>query len=90
MMSFPDLDRVIADAHANGARVVVDNTVLSPILLRPLEHGADFVMHSASKIISGHHDALLGLISCARAGPRSVWARSVARPGSWRRRIRSG
>jgi cystathionine gamma-synthase len=67
MMSFPDLDRAIADAHATGARVVVDNTVLSPILLRPLEHGADFVMHSASKIISGHHDALLGVISCARA-----------------------
>ncbi len=67
MMSFPDLDRVIADAHANGSRVVVDNTVLSPILLRPLEHGADFVMHSASKIIAGHHDALLGLVTCARA-----------------------
>ena len=47
--------------------VVVDNTVLSPLLLRPLEHGADFVMHSASKILGGHHDALLGVIACARA-----------------------
>ncbi len=43
----------------------MDNTVLSPLLLRPLEHGADFVMHSATKILAGHHDALLGVIACA-------------------------
>ena len=67
LMSFPDLDAAIAGAHENGARVVVDNTVLSPMLLRPLEHGADFVLHSASKILGGHHDALLGAVSCARA-----------------------
>ncbi|MBV9803303.1 MAG: PLP-dependent transferase [Solirubrobacterales bacterium] len=67
MMSFPDLEAVIARAHASGARVVVDNTVLSPVLLRPLEHGADFVLHSATKVLSGHHDALIGAVSCARA-----------------------
>ncbi len=67
MMSFPDLDAAIADAHAAGARVVVDNTVLSPLLLRPLEHGADVVLHSATKILAGHHDALIGVVSCARA-----------------------
>ncbi len=67
MMSFPDLDAAIAQAHAAGAVVVVDNTVLSPLLLRPLEHGADFVLHSATKILAGHHDALLGVVSCARA-----------------------
>jgi cystathionine gamma-synthase len=66
LMSFPDLDLAIADAHALGARVIVDNTVLSPLLLRPLEHGADFVLHSATKILAGHHDALIGVISCAR------------------------
>jgi cystathionine gamma-synthase len=66
MMSFPDLDEVIAQAHAAGALVVVDNTVLSPLLLRPLEHGADFVLHSATKILAGHHDALIGVVSCAR------------------------
>jgi len=65
MMSFPDLDVVIAEAHSAGARVAVDNTVLSPLLLRPLEHAADFVLHSASKILAGHHDALLGAVSCA-------------------------
>jgi cystathionine gamma-synthase len=67
MMTFPDLDVVIAQAHAAGALVVVDNTVLSPVLLRPLEHGADFVVHSATKILAGHHDALIGVVSCARA-----------------------
>jgi len=67
MLSFPDLDAAIAAAQAGGARVVVDNTVLSPLLLRPLEHGADFVLHSASKILAGHHDALVGVVACARA-----------------------
>jgi cystathionine gamma-synthase len=67
MMSFPDLDAVIARAHASGARVAVDNTVLSPMLLRPLEQGADLVVHSATKILAGHHDALIGAVSCARA-----------------------
>lgn len=65
MMTFPDLDSVIEQVHAAGGRVAVDNTVLSPLLLRPLDHGADFVMHSASKILAGHHDALLGVIACA-------------------------
>ncbi len=66
MLTFPDLDRVISAAHAAGARVAVDNTVLTPLLLRPLEHGADFVVHSATKILAGHHDALLGVVACAR------------------------
>ena len=66
MMSFPDLDPAISQAQASGALVVVDNTVLSPVLLRPLEHGADFVLHSATKILAGHHDALLGAVVCAR------------------------
>jgi cystathionine gamma-synthase len=66
MLTFPDLDAAIALAHGSGAVVVVDNTVLSPVLLRPLEHGADFVLHSATKILAGHHDALLGVVTCAR------------------------
>ena len=67
MLTFPDLEPAIAEAHRAGARVVVDNTVLSPMLLRPLELGADFVLHSASKILAGHHDALLGAVCCADA-----------------------
>ncbi len=66
MLTFPDLDAAISAAHAAGARVAVDNTVLSPLLLRPLEHQADFVLHSATKILAGHHDALAGVVTCAR------------------------
>ena len=66
LLTFPDLREAVRAAHAAGARVAVDNTVLSPLLLRPLEHGADFVVHSASKILAGHHDALLGVVVCAR------------------------
>ncbi len=71
MLTFPDLDTSIASAHASGARVVVDNTVLSPLLLRPLEHGADFVLHSATKILAGHHDALVGVVTCAQESDHS-------------------
>lgn len=67
LLTFPDLDASITAAHAAGARVVVDNTVLSPLLLRPIEYGADFVLHSASKILAGHHDALLGVVTCAHS-----------------------
>jgi cystathionine beta-lyase/cystathionine gamma-synthase len=65
LLTFPDLQPAIEAAHGAGARVVVDNTVLSPLLLRPLEHGADFVLHSATKILAGHHDALIGVVACA-------------------------
>jgi cystathionine beta-lyase/cystathionine gamma-synthase len=65
MLTFPDLSASIEHAHAFGAQVVVDNTVLSPLLLRPIEYGADFVLHSTSKILSGHHDALGGVVTCA-------------------------
>ena len=64
MLTFPDLQASIDHAHAFGAQVVVDNTVLSPLLLRPIEYGADFVLHSASKILAGHHDALVGVVAC--------------------------
>jgi cystathionine beta-lyase/cystathionine gamma-synthase len=67
MLTFPDLDAAIAEVHRSGGRAAVDNTVLSPVLLRPLRHGADFVMHSATKILAGHHDALLGAVCCASA-----------------------
>jgi cystathionine gamma-synthase len=65
LLSFPDLEGAIERVHTAGGRVVVDNTVLSPLLLRPLEHGADFVLHSGTKILSGHHDALIGVVVCA-------------------------
>src|SRR4051812_40499878 len=70
LLSFPDLDAQVAAAHAGGARVVVDATAATPLLLRPLEHGADVVVHSATKYLSGHADVLLGTAVCAREADR--------------------
>ena len=57
-----DLSAIIAAAHAAGARVVVDNTFATPLLQRPLELGADLVVHSATKYLAGHSDLLMGAI----------------------------
>ncbi|MGB5953621.1 MAG: PLP-dependent aspartate aminotransferase family protein [Ornithinimicrobium sp.] len=61
MLEVADLPAVIAAAHAVGARVMVDNTFATPLLQRPLESGADVVIHSATKYLSGHSDVLLGV-----------------------------
>jgi cystathionine gamma-synthase len=66
MLTFPDLDSSIARAHEQGALVSVDATILTPALLRPLEHGADFSVHSATKLMAGHNDLVLGIGTCAR------------------------
>jgi cystathionine gamma-synthase len=63
-LTMPDLEA----AAAHPAPVVVDATVATPILLRPLEHGADFVVHSATKYLAGHDDALLGAVICRDPG----------------------
>ncbi len=57
-----DLDALAALAHAHGALLVVDSTFTPPPLLRPLEHGADLVVHSLTKYINGHGDALGGAV----------------------------
>jgi cystathionine gamma-synthase len=57
-----DVPAVVEAAHAAGARVVVDNTFLTPLLQKPLDLGADLVLHSATKYLSGHSDLLLGAI----------------------------
>ncbi len=62
-LTMPDL----AAAAAHPARVVVDSTVATPVHLRPLEHGADLVVHSATKYLAGHDDALLGAVVCRDA-----------------------
>ena len=59
-LTMPDLEA----AAAHPAPVVVDSTAATPVHLRPLEHGADFVLHSATKYLAGHHDALLGAVVC--------------------------
>ena len=57
-LTMPDLEA----ATAHPAPVVVDATVATPVHLRPLEHGADFVLHSATKYLAGHDDVLLGAV----------------------------
>jgi O-acetylhomoserine (thiol)-lyase len=55
--------RAVADlAHANGVPLIVDNTVATPYVLNPLEHGADIVVHSATKFLGGHGTAIAGAI----------------------------
>jgi len=61
-LDFIDVRKVIKAAHDAGATVVVDNTWLTPVLLRPLELGADIVVHSCSKYMCGHSDALGGAV----------------------------
>lgn len=57
-----DLDRLIKAGHENGAVVMVDNTFATPINQNPLAHGADLVVHSATKFLGGHADALGGVL----------------------------
>lgn len=61
-----DLERLAAAGHAAGAVVVVDNTFATPINQRPLELGADLVIHSATKFLGGHADALGGIVCGSR------------------------
>ena len=58
----PDLDAVAALAHRHGLPLVIDNTFGTPYLIRPIEHGADVVVHSATKFIGGHGTSLGGVV----------------------------
>ena len=74
--------RAIADlAHAHGARVAVDNTFASPVNQRPLELGADFVMHSATKYLGGHSDLTAGVLAGSKELLLPVW--------NWRKNLGS-
>jgi cystathionine beta-lyase/cystathionine gamma-synthase len=60
-----DLEALVGLARAVGAKTIVDNTFASPYLLRPIEHGADLVVHSATKYIGGHGDVTGGTVAAA-------------------------
>ncbi len=62
-LTMPDFEA----AAAHPGRVAVDSTAATPVYLRPLEHGADYVVHSATKYLGGHHDLLLGAVVCRDA-----------------------
>ena len=58
----PDIDAIAAIAHKHGLPLVIDNTFGTPYLIRPIKHGADIVVHSATKFIGGHGTSLGGVI----------------------------
>ena len=74
----PDIDAIAEIAHKHGLPVVVDNTFGTPYLIRPIEHGADIVVHSATKFIGGHGTSLGGVIV---DGGTFDWAASGRYPG---------
>src|SRR4051794_35636975 len=80
LLDVVDIAEVAAAAAAVGALVAVDNTFATPLLQSPLELGADFVAHSATKFIGGHSDLLLGAVVCRRPDDRAhlVRRREVA------------
>ncbi|MCD8217722.1 MAG: O-acetylhomoserine aminocarboxypropyltransferase/cysteine synthase, partial [Clostridiales bacterium] len=73
----PDLDAIAEIAHRHGLPVVVDNTFGTPYLIRPIEHGADIVVHSATKFIGGHGTTLGGVVV---DGGTFDWAKSGRYP----------
>ncbi|MDX6493778.1 MAG: cystathionine gamma-synthase, partial [Gaiellaceae bacterium] len=60
LLTIPDFDA----AARHPAPLVVDSTASTPVYLRPLEDGADFVLHSATKYLGGHHDLMAGAVAC--------------------------
>ena len=80
-----DIAAVAAATHAEGAQLAVDNTLATPLGIRPLDHGADFAMLSGTKSLVGHGDVLLGAVSvrdAVLAGELRAWrSRTGAVPG---------
>jgi len=73
-----DLDAISAIAHENGIPVIVDNTFSTPFLFRPIEHGADIVVHSATKFLGGHGTVIGGVIV---DGGKFDWKQNDKFPG---------
>jgi O-acetylhomoserine (thiol)-lyase len=77
-VSILDIEGVAGVAHANGVPLIVDNTVGTPFLVQPLKHGADIVVHSATKFLGGHGTVVAGAIV---DGGKFEWSKSDKFPG---------
>ncbi len=75
-ISIPNIDQIVAIANKHGVVTVADNTVATPVIYRPLTHGVDVVVHSASKYISGQGVSIAGLI----VSSKTLNAKLVANP----------
>ncbi len=89
LMKVADVPLLAEMAHAAGASLIVDSTFATPYLFRPLEHGADYTVHSATKYLGGHGDVMAGVVACssqrgldlrerqkllgANLGPQEAW-----------------
>lgn len=80
MLRVIDVDYLVKVSRDNGSLLIVDNTMATPVLYRPIEHGVSIVIHSATKYISGHNDILAGAIVANNADViKEMW--------QWRRRL---
>ncbi len=77
-VSILDIEGVAKVAHKNGVPLIVDNTVATPYLVQPLKHGADIVVHSATKFLAGHGTGVAGAIV---DGGKFEWSKSDKFPG---------
>ena len=75
LWTLTDIAAAAEIVHATGAKLAVDSTCATPVLTRPLEHGADIVMHAATKYLNGHSDVVAGALATAR--PDALWERIV-------------
>lgn len=85
LLRLTDLDAVARAAHGSGALVVADNTFCSPALCRPIERGADAVVHSTTKYINGHSDVIGGVVVAATdelAEQAAWWANTLGATGN--------
>jgi cystathionine beta-lyase/cystathionine gamma-synthase len=72
LMKVADVPALAELAHAAGAALIVDSTFASPYLFRPLEHGADYCVHSATKYLGGHGDVMAGVVACSAQRGRDL------------------
>lgn len=77
LMRVTDIRAVVEAAHKSGALVAVDNTWCTPVLQRPLELGADFVMHSTTKYLGGHSDVIGGAVIAREVNPHFERMRAI-------------
>ncbi|MDL1910115.1 PLP-dependent transferase [Chloroflexi bacterium CFX6] len=73
LLKVADVPALAKLARKHGALLLVDNTFASPYLLNPLEHGAEYVIHSATKYLSGHGDALAGIVATSTANKNRLF-----------------